>query len=222
MCVLIIAEEVFPSLDVLRASEEVNPHGGGIAWIQDNKVRWRKGLTADQINEYRHFTNPPWLIHFRISSISGDDGNPNLCHPFPINQEASIELEGEADQVLGHNGHWFQWNTVLLNSLSPTNVLPEGAWSDTRAMAWLTNFYGEALLRVIDPTQKIAVLSPETLNKDPGERVTRYGNGWIYYPSQRHTYFSNNVWTKLDEKRKKEEEGNKGGEEGVQITLVTS
>jgi hypothetical protein len=75
-----------------------------------------------------------------------------LCHPFPIDPEASVELEGRTKgYVLFHNGTWHSWKTTLLEAVVhlPAKV-PLGKWSDSRAMAWSAAHFGIGFLELID------------------------------------------------------------------------
>lgn len=182
MCLLIIAEKEFPSYDILRAAEESNPHGGGIAWIEGSKVRWKKNIKVDEIIQYEK-KGPPWLIHFRISTIGGPV--PELCHPFPISMSATTDLEGEANSVLAHNGHWSEWQKIVLNTIGHDTPLPPGPWSDTRAMAWLSANYGKGILDLID--EKVAVLNSNY-------KIQRYGKGWH---TENNTHYSYNIKTRV-------------------------
>jgi predicted glutamine amidotransferase len=101
---------------------------------------------------------PPFLLHFRIATAGGV--SKELTHPFPIEPTASLALEGECESVLMHNGHFSEWQKVLLNNISPTYKFPEGDWSDSRAMAFIASIHGEHVLKLFE--EKITVLSAKT------------------------------------------------------------
>lgn len=172
MCVIIIPQKRFPSLDMLLRAEKENPNGGGIAWVENGLVRWRKGLTAKEIYELGKGKRFPLLIHFRLATVGGN--SPLLCHPFPISLSVSTKLEGSIKgEVLAHNGHWGEWRQCCLNTLIRRGgKFPAGPWSDSRAIAWLTHIYGTGFLNLIG--EKVAVLSYTG-------KLKLFGEGWQEY-----------------------------------------
>lgn len=180
MCVAIACETRFPSKKVLKMCEEKNSDGGGIAWVEDGVVKFRKGIGYRKIWKITKRINPPALIHFRIATAGGV--TPLLCHPFPINGEATLDTEGEADTVLMHNGHWNDWRkTCLKLTVNRDLTFPKGPWSDSRAMAWLASSAGSTVLELLD--EKIALL---TGNK----KLTLFGSYW----SERDGIFYSNLF----------------------------
>jgi len=166
MCVIILCEKesAFPSLATLESAEKLNPHGGGIAWLENGKVRYKKGINAKEIFAITEKIQLPAIIHFRIASIGSVV--TELCHPFQINDEASTDIEGTCDGVLFHNGTWSEWNEFMMKAvISSNSPMPIGQWSDSRAMAWLANKYGSKFLQLIDTSNKIAVLTPSGIEK---------------------------------------------------------
>lgn len=163
MCVIICCdkESGFPALATLESAEQLNQHGGGIAWIGENgKVKYRKGINAKEIFEITKQIPLPAIIHFRIASIGVI--NNNLCHPFPINENADCDLAGEAESVLFHNGTWSNWDQVCLEAVIKKDIkFPDGDWSDSRAMAWLVDKYGVGVLNLLSDGNKIVVFSKE-------------------------------------------------------------
>src|SRR5947209_8400141 len=103
MCVILVCPpNVRPTREVLRACEESNPHGAGVAWREeDGRIHWRKNLSAVQVECLLRELSGGVVIHFRWASVGGV--NERLCHPFPINQTASLKLAGRAKSVLFHN-----------------------------------------------------------------------------------------------------------------------
>jgi len=177
MCLLIVAPEQFPDDEVLAKGEEKFGWDGiGVAWRQNGLVHWRKGITLEQLKAIGKDTKGPWLIHFRQSTVG--KAMPELCHPFPVNKDVSLKLEGKAMSVLAHNGHWNNWANRLLNSLGK-HELPDGPWSDTRAMAFLTAIHGREYMKLVDHAEtgdfgRIAILS----NTGP---VFMMGRNWSKY-----------------------------------------
>lgn len=167
MCVIICCdkESGFPALQTLESAEALNRHGGGIAWIGENgKVQYQKGINAKQIFAITKQIPLPAIIHFRIASIGAV--NDPLCHPFPINEEASCDLSGECDSVLFHNGTWHGWSDICLQTVIKKDIkFPEGQWSDSRAMAWLVDKYDTGILNLLTDGNKVAVFSKEGIKK---------------------------------------------------------
>jgi hypothetical protein len=166
MCVIILCDKDsgFPALATLESAEQMNSHGGGIAWIENGKVRYKKGIKAKEIFEITKKIQLPAIIHFRIASIGSVKNE--LCHPFEINEEASTALSGSCDGVLFHNGTWSDWNEICMRAVVSKGIkFPAGDWSDSRAMAWLADKFGVNFLSLIDTSNKIAVLTPEGITK---------------------------------------------------------
>jgi predicted glutamine amidotransferase len=155
MCVAIIVPEGadVPDLATLEACEGQNPHGGGVAWLKGGKVRWKKGLSAKEAHALVVALPGPHFIHFRIATVGGK--TDELTHPFPISERAETAVEGSADAVLMHNGTWDAWQEHMLRLLR--GKVPDGDWSDSRAMAYLAHHYGDNILSLIDDG-RIAVL----------------------------------------------------------------
>ena len=185
MCVAIIIPGAakWPSKETLLACEKANQHGGGIAWTDPDKriVRWKKGITAEEIYEITQQVKPPGLIHFRISTAGGVV--PELCHPFPVTKESSLALEGTAHQVMIHNGHFSKWDEILLLKMPPGKKLPSGSLSDSRAMAWLASHYGQNFFLLTG--EKIACLD------GMGRTVWYKPNAWTTIDG---CEFSNTSW----------------------------
>jgi hypothetical protein len=150
LCILWTCFDSVPPENTIRDGFELNPDGAGIAWfVSKNKVRWQKGLeTVEELLAAIQDKPLPLIIHCRIASVGGTD--QRLTHPFPINPTAGpLALEGEARAVLAHNGHWGGWEDMMKRAVfsSPSGLkIPEGPWSDTRAMAWLAHHFGLGML----------------------------------------------------------------------------
>lgn len=168
------------SLEILQACEKSNSAGGGIAYVTNNTVSFKKGISAEEIFEIQKTLAPPYAIHFRIPTVGGAD--KRLCHPFPITRKAPLTLEGVAPSVLVHNGHWTAWKGGLMNLLATGQKMPEGPWTDTRAMAYLVAHYGPEILTLVD--EKVAILA--------GNGSYRFfGRGWDEYEGH---WFTNLLW----------------------------
>jgi hypothetical protein len=130
-------ETKVPQKEVFEQCEKKNPHGGGVSWISKEKLYFKKGIDAAEIYEIAAEFGPPCVAHFRISTIGGTP--KELCHPFIVSKKSELHLEGTADSVLFHNGVYNNWEKVCFNMVLNKNaVYPEGAMSDSRAMAWIT------------------------------------------------------------------------------------
>jgi hypothetical protein len=162
MCVIIASTEKRVTLEILEKCEEANPHGGGISWHDEalGKIVWKKGIEAKEIFNIAELVGPPYVIHFRISTIGGKI--PQLCHPFPITRDCSTDLEGSSDSVMYHNGHWNSWDDCCRDMILRTGrAFPGGSWSDSRAMAWLAANSHYSFLSLIG--QKVAIHTPKKI-----------------------------------------------------------
>lgn len=181
MCVIIACYKTFPSLDTLTQCETANPDGGGLAYIEQNQVKWYKGLSAKKIYSMRNKGDYPKVIHFRIATVGGK--LDELCHPFPITADAQLTTAGTANQVIAHNGHYLEWEDRLWQGiLAQKLTLPDGKWSDTRALAWLAYHFGNSILSLSN--ELIAHLNGN-------KQLTLYGTGW---KKEKDIWFSNVLW----------------------------
>ncbi len=185
MCLLIAATK-FPEYDLLKAAEEQNSHGIGIAYLTSKGVKYYKGITLDELMKFRGLQTH-MLIHFRIATVG--EKVPQLCHPFPITKDVELNLEGTTNAVLGHNGTVSSWKDYMLNAISWNNPVPPGHhWSDTRGLAFLVHTYGAPIINLLDG-QRIAILSDGEKPEYGPRGVAMYGN-W-------HVYQEDAVWTSL-------------------------
>jgi hypothetical protein len=141
MCVAAVIFKPVP-LDDLKAMEDNNPHGAGIAWEQDGQIRFIRGLTAADIYQLQEdkVMTYPYLMHYRWATHGAKV--PELTHPFVVGPRALMgELRGAAEAVLIHNGTWnaYERYAVLYSNLGnyeiPEEILEE--MSDTAIAAWL-------------------------------------------------------------------------------------
>jgi hypothetical protein len=191
MCVAILCPKEFPDYLDMKACEDANKDGGGVAWyVGKDRVRWKKGITADEIFDMiaAGEVTTPAMIHFRIATVGGT--SKELCHPFPINKSASLALEGEAPGALVHNGHWSFWGDKVLQSvLLNHGKLEDGPWSDSRAMAWLVKRYGVKMLDMLSGSQKVAVMEPDG-------RILMWGSWTTEKQSSGNPIYYSNMWWK--------------------------
>ena len=175
MCVIMAFEDKYPTKEILESAETTNKDGGGIAWIDDGKVKWEKGLhvKSQYIQDLiaKEKIQLPIIIHFRIATHGGV--NDSLCHPFAISSQNTEDLELAGDDkegVMFHNGILSKWEDVAMQVLIKHNdvKMPDGGLSDSRIMAWCIRFFGINYLSLID--EKVLVLTPKG--------VQRFGKGW--------------------------------------------
>src|SRR6266496_4014488 len=115
MCVIFSVFGKDPPDAQLRIGGEMNQDGAGVAWKEGQVIKWRKGIKdpAEVIRMVNAGIPKPYLIHFRKRSTG--ETRPELTHPFPIDSDSSLELEGESDKgVLAHNGTWVNWRREFL------------------------------------------------------------------------------------------------------------
>jgi hypothetical protein len=153
MCVILVCPpKVRPLKSVLYAWHDANPHGAGLAWRENGKVRWLKNLGPAKLTSKLKELPGEVVIHFRWASVGGVDAR--LCHPFPVTPKAPISLSGTAESVLFHNGTWKGYEDAL-DRLQQSGVeLPRAPMSDSRAAALLVN-----------------ATQPDTLKRLPGKWV---------------------------------------------------
>lgn len=113
----------------------------------------------------------PHVVHFRIATVGGVC--PELTHPFSIDERASIELEGEADSVLFHNGGVGDWKEMLFQAVCARNVkMPKHPWSDSRGVAFACGVWGPHILSLVSAGSRFMVLD----GKAPAtERMLTWG-----------------------------------------------
>lgn len=177
MCVLMLCDEKRPDPETIRRAWHKNKDGGGVGSIIEveeegkiqKKMRWKKGLTLDQMLEECATLPLPFIPHFRAAS-TGMLVIPELCHPFVADEHATSDLEGETvNPLIFHNGTWNDWRKESWEAAKSTGVpIPGGRWSDTRAIAWMTYLFGEGALEFIH--QRTIFFSPD--------RLETYGPGW--------------------------------------------
>ncbi len=169
MCVIFASPRggKLPTMEELQGGALANDDGAGVAWAEGGKVFWKKGLTYADVEKMveGEVLKPPCAIHFRITS-AGVTCN-ELTHPFPCTPEVPDTLEGESDSfdVLFHNGtmsHWENEMKLAITSARGTVKVPEGEWSDSRVLAFLTGMYGWRYLEFLEGLagDRVCLLSP--------------------------------------------------------------
>jgi len=185
MCVIICCPSRFPPRQTIIEAEEHNSHGGGVAWIEGDKVKFKKGITAKQVIRMiqKKELTTPCIIHFRIASVG--EVCDNLIHPFPISKTASLKLSGIEESVLFHNGTYADWKDTLLDTVvrRPSLKIPEGELSDTRVIAFLCSVYGIGFLNLICGFSKFGVIDKKG--------IRMYGDNWH---EENKVYYSNRLF----------------------------
>jgi len=183
MCQIFVCTEDRPTLETMRDAEHLNSDGAGVAWEESGGIRWEKGLDMDGVHDllFKQEISLPYVVHFRSASQGGKD--MLLTHPFPLNATAHTALSGkEKKGVLFHNGTWGMWDDKMLQyALSHPGLIPDGPWSDSRALAFLIANKGPAILKFMTWGQgRIAIFKPKN---ESGRRINLHGDwtkkeGW--------------------------------------------
>lgn len=172
MCVIICCEDEYPKDETIQQAEQWNEDGGGMAWVSNGKVHFKKGITGKDMLEIikKRKVQLPFICHFRIASVGKTC--KELCHPFPIEDGVPLKTSGVCDEILFHNGSWTDWREWIHRTLIRKQIkMPRGVWSDSRGMAFLAHYYGKEILGTLG-TGKIAVLTKDG--------IERYGSdSWI-------------------------------------------
>ncbi|MGH9800519.1 MAG: hypothetical protein ACRD82_09160, partial [Blastocatellia bacterium] len=172
MCQIFVCKKGAPNHEQLKDASSLNSDGAGVAWEdkKQNKILWKKCLDLDDVKKVIKKLEYPYIIHFRSASTGGK--SELLTQPFPLDQDALAEEEGETKVgVLFHNGTWHSWEDKLLHHfLSGTKEIPPGPWNDSRAIAYLVGMYGPAILRFISWG------GGRLTTFRPGENILLYGD----------------------------------------------
>lgn len=161
MCVILYVNRTRPTDEMVQRAFDHNRDGAGVAWRHRGRVHWKKGITdPEEVKELCRKLPLPFVAHFRIASVG--PAKPELTHPFSVDGNASLALEGSSDKpVLFHNGHWSDWNQRIQDAIIHSNTKPPaGIWSDTRAMALMAHIYGQHYLELLT-SQKMVLFGPQ-------------------------------------------------------------
>jgi len=185
MCLLIAVDKAAPKDRKMFDAAVVNADGAGIAWLDGDNVRWFKSMDAERVIRKAGEVEPPFLVHFRWSTVGGR--TVELCHPFPVSARVGVHATGRARQVLAHNGHVHDWKDELVRiAAAGRHRIPGGPWSDTRAMAWVAHHIGPAYLDLLD--EKVVTL-------DATDGLILYGGGWSRVGGSWFSNRSDRRWT---------------------------
>jgi len=194
MCLIIIADSARPSATEVDAAHLSNSDGIGVAYQQpaDRLVTWEQGLTVEGTQALIPTLPLPFVVHFRFATHGGI--SRQLCHPFPVSRQVGITLQGQARELLFHNGVWNQ------HAQFERRAKLRGPVSDTRIMAYVLWREGQAeregvAAQLATQAGKLALFTPEG--------ITRYGT-WSEGDGEDDTttgcYYSNlhHCWTHAD------------------------
>ena len=201
MCVILLVETVRPDeTQISRMWESNSRGGGGASWREgpedDRVVKWRKGLTKEEMVSLNQTLPQPYILHFRQPSADTSD-SLLACHPFQVDAEATTGFSGTTSgHVLFHNGFWTGWRSKLESfALAAYGTpgfagLPEGPWSDSRGLAMMAYFLKWGFLEMAN--EKVLCMGP-------GEADLRmFGGTWFKErpPGEKDAFFivSNLTW----------------------------
>lgn len=192
MCVIYACSTSLPPFDELERGSDTNDDGAGVSWLGKTpkgvpRIFWKKGLKDHkEVLDFIKKQNLtyPLAIHFRTASVGGKlDG---LCHPFPLGKGVPLWLEGDAEEVLMHNGHLQDWEKLVMAAGLPAKeTFPTGPWSDSRALAWLTHLKGYGILPFVVSGSRVLMMhaTPNTGEDeayDPAEDHFSFFGNWVH------------------------------------------
>ncbi len=179
MCVIFIINKSDnrPTDLMLDKAYARNGDGIGLACREKGEVFWKKGMKLDEAKEMIDALPVPFVVHFRRASSNGGGVFPELCHPFPIDEEVSLELEGHTKgYVLFHNGDVKDWKYELKQARA---TVAGGRWSDSRALARLTQVYGLGYMGIYQDAQRGVAFGPKgTIEVYVGPGWTKINDIW--------------------------------------------
>ncbi len=183
MCVITICKNKRELPDNLKEMAIDNPDGTGVIWFdKEGMPTYKKGLTIKEVIELNKVLPFPYAFHFRITTVGK---NKLLTHPYEVTPESELRMEGQAETLLMHNGHWNNWDdSVLDHAICTGRDCPKGDWSDSRAMAFLGGSIGTNMLAMLTG-QKIALFKK-------GRSIQILGNNWEL--ADKGIIYSNKNW----------------------------
>lgn len=181
MCVIAIYRAKREKEENLQQMAIDNPDGTGVVFYKDGMPHYKKGLDIKEVLKLNEDLPFPYAFHFRLVTVGE---NKLLTHPYEVTPESALKMEGSAESLLMHNGHWSDWDEALLtHALNSGKDIPKGDWSDSRAMAYLGGIIGTNMLKMLS-SQKIAIF-----NKN--KSITVLGSGW---ENEKDALYSNKNW----------------------------
>lgn len=159
-----------------------NRDGVGMAWVENGKVRWQKGLDPVKAHLFIRHLPLPYVVHARLSTVGGD--TKQLTHPFPVERGSSTRLKGSANRVLFHNGHVGNWRALVHASDGRRAPILGNKWSDSRAIAHVVASKGKTILDEL-AGNRFALLTPKG--------IERFGDGWTLDAGYETVHLSSSV-----------------------------
>lgn len=151
MCVILAPDQKPVTADMIKAAHETNGDGMGVAWRAEvdgvKVVKWKKGITlVDEAVALVEKLPLPYIFHARRQTVGPKV--PEMCHPFPVSLDVSLDLEGTTPgAVIFHNGTWKDWSDEMKRAAYLKNIeVPRAPHSDSRIIAWVTHFLGKGFL----------------------------------------------------------------------------
>ncbi len=191
MCIAAIIKEPI-SREYLHEMNKDNPHGGGVAWLENGFIRFERGLDDAAIWDLQQngALTYPYFLHFRWATHGGVV--PQLTHPFPVGPRALFgELSGYATSVFMHNGVWNGYAAHLHKVLAPKALVD--AASDTAVAAYLLGTDPEFIDKLDNIPWATAIMAVD----DEGKLVLgEFGHSWVDHGPNR---YSNLGWLPASE-----------------------
>jgi hypothetical protein len=157
MCIIAICETRALNKNEFNNCWDSNSHGMGYAHWNGKQIVSTKGhMKKKEAWDIYQTVALPHVVHFRIRSAG--EVVEELTHPFLI-EHASREF-GEysgVTPVLFHNGTVSDWRELVIMAAMQTKVFPEGAMSDSRAMAIAMSVAGERILEFFSGMKWVVV-----------------------------------------------------------------
>lgn len=140
MCCIIACIDKKMSLELMQKVHLKNSDGIGFGWFQDGMPHYKKALMPQAAFEFSEALELPFVMHFRAASVGMSKSN-NLCHPFEVTPVSELKLEGNAPQLLMHNGTVGGYR-ILLAATDLTEPYHDSA-SDSRAISMILAKLGD-------------------------------------------------------------------------------
>lgn len=163
MCIIYTSDNPTsrPSLAELDLGYSRNSDGVGVAWMQDNRLHFKKALKwrAGDLHDFVKTLPAQVLIHLRFTSVG--ETSDEMCHPYPVTTSGALlsATEGRPESLLMHNGtlEGFDWRALLLTT--PLDKLPPGPWNDSKALAYaIASHKNERLLDMHEEDSKFVIM----------------------------------------------------------------
>lgn len=175
MCVAAVIYQPLKLSDI-QLMHDSNPHGQGVGWLDkvSGRLKYKKGIGPKEIFDLqnKNLISYPYMLHSRWATHGPKV--PELCHPFPVGINALFDHpEGEADQLLQHNGTWGDYSRWMPTWL-PQKV--QDNLSDTAVAAYVVDFFPDILDEVHWATCLASIQDGEISFKYQGTWSTHEGN----------------------------------------------